>query len=84
MNFDFADFNGGFGGQQMDISTLMGGTPTTGAGMGAATSMALQGDGGKIILPTAEELEDVNFTPPFYARYGVNHQQSNFQPQSQW
>lgn len=65
----------------MDITTLMGGVPTSGVGMGATIGMTMPGSG-TINIPTAEELEDVNFTPPFYPRFAPDQQ--NQQSQSQW
>lgn len=81
-NFDFTDFNGGFGGQQMDISALMGGGgPSAGATMGTGPGAAVQPDfTANVNLPTAEDLADVDFTPSFYTQYTTDRQRL----QGQW
>lgn len=67
--FDFADFNGGYGGQPMDIATLMAGPAVAGMGMGTGEETSMPPNTSGMALPTAEDLTDVDFAPSYYIRY---------------
>lgn len=80
-NFDYTDFNGGFGGQGMDIASLMGGAAPVGAGagMGMPPPPTTTTAPTAMDLPTAQELADMQFTPSFYARYSTDAAGQNLQ-----